>query len=56
MPLCVVVVQIETDGRKQVIEQKDSDFTKKMNLADFGRQAIEFFQLNEMEHGIQCHH
>lgn len=52
----VVVVQVEADGRKQVIEQKDSVFAKKMNLADFGRRAIEFFQRNEMEHGVQCHH
>lgn len=52
----VVVVQVEEDGRKHVIEQKDSDFAKKMNLADFGRRAIELFQQNGMEHAVKCHH
>ena len=52
----VVVVQLEADGRKKVTKQEDSAFAKKMNLSDFGRRAIELFQLNGMEHTAQCHH
>ncbi len=52
----VVVVQLESDGRKKITKQEDSIFAQKMNLADFGRRAIELFQLNGMEHSAQCHH
>lgn len=52
----VVVVQIEADGRKKVIEQKDSAFAESMNLADFSRRAIALFHQNEMEHPTQCLH
>ena len=52
----VVVVQLEADGRKNVIKQEDSAFDKKMNLSDFSRRALELFQRNGMEHSAQCHH
>lgn len=52
----VVVVQLEADGRKNVIEQQDAAFANKMDLADFSRRAVDLFQLNGMEHAGQCHH
>nr|UPI13730.1 hypothetical protein BNIPNGOD_00064 [Salmonella enterica subsp. enterica serovar Typhimurium] len=39
----LVVVQFEEDGRKKCIEQKETELSKSVNLADFSRRAIEFF-------------
>ncbi|KLG51209.1 hypothetical protein [Escherichia coli] len=51
----LVVVQFEEDGRKKCIEQKETELSKSVNLADFSRRAIEFFQWNEHSN-LACHH
>lgn len=51
----IIVVQLEADGRKKVIEQKGETPFNGVDLADLSRRAMDFFQWNE--HGsLACHH